>query len=52
LYGKYAIGIGQTTYDVLDYENIFDENSQVLSDTDFSDTSVWTIGTGWTLGDD
>lgn len=51
-YGKYAIGIKQEYFEVLDYENLFDENTQLLPDTDFSDTTPRTIGTGWTLGDD
>jgi len=51
-YGKYAVGIRQTTIDVIDYENAFNPNDEILSNTDLSDSTWWTLGTWWTITDD
>lgn len=52
LYWKYAIGIRQRRIDVLDYENLFDENNQLLPNPDLSSSDDWTVGTWWTITDE
>ena len=52
LYGKYAIGIRQRRIDVLDYENMFDENSQLLPNPDLSSSDDWTVWTWWSITDE
>lgn len=52
LFGKYAIGIRQRRVDVIDYNNLFDENSQLLPNPDLSSSTGWTVGTWWTITDD
>lgn len=51
-YGQYAIGIRQTSIDVIDYENAFDPTAEILSNTDLSDSTGWTFGTWWAATDD
>lgn len=52
LFGNYAIWIRQRRVDVIDYNNLFDENSQLLPNPDLSDSTWWTVGTWWTITDD
>lgn len=47
-YWNYLIGIRQTHIDVLDYENIFDPSSEILTNTDMSVGTGWVLWTGWT----
>ena len=51
-YWDQLFGIRQTTVDVIAKEDLFDESSQLLSNTDLSDTTGWIFGTGWTATDD
>lgn len=50
-YWKYAIGIRQTTIDVIEYEDLFDPYDEILTNTDMTDGTGWTLGTGWTTTD-
>ena len=50
-YGDLAIGIKQTSIDVIDMENAYDPTAEILGETDMSVATGWTLGTGWTIGD-
>ena len=52
LYGDYAIGIRRRRIDILDYQNLFDENSQLLPTPDLSSSTDWTVWTWWTITDE
>lgn len=49
-YGDTAIWIRQTRIDAIDYKNAYNPNSELLSNTDFSDSwQWWTIWDWWML---
>lgn len=52
IYWDYAFGIKQKRVDILEYESLFDENSQLLPNPDLTTSSDWTVGTWWTITDD
>lgn len=49
LYWHRAIWIAQRHIDLIDLDNLYDPDADLLSNTTFS--SDWTIGTGWTVVD-
>ena len=51
-YWDYLIGIYRGRIDVIDYNNLFDPDDEILTNTDMSDSTWWTLGTGWSTTDD
>ena len=51
-YWDLAIWIREKAIDVVDYKNAYDKNSEILTNTDLSDSTWWTLGTGWTTTTD
>lgn len=51
-YWKYLIWIWQGRIDVIDTDSLFDPFDEILSNTDMTDSTDWTLGTGWTATDD
>ena len=51
-YGDYIFAIRQTSVDRLDYNNLFDPSAEILTETDMSIATWWTLGTWWTIGTD
>ena len=52
IYWDYAIGIRQNWIDVIDYQNAYDTTSQLLTNTDLSDSTWWTIWAWWIITTD
>lgn len=50
-YWNYFFWIRETSVDKVDKSDLFDESNQLLSNTDLSDATWWTLGTWWTTTD-
>ena len=50
LWDEKIFGIKQTDVDIIDYNNAYSKNADLLSDPTFIDGTWWTIGAWWTIG--